>query len=123
MGLQKRCAKDHRHTPLVRGSRTKSAQVYPEGVRRAIVAGLVKQIKVDGRLASGRSGMAMAVDEAGWDEASWDEAGYAATPSSTGWGEATLEAGRDDDWSGKPCSTGWAVTGQPHPSAQLNWPA
>jgi hypothetical protein len=58
--LNKRCTKDHRHIQIS-GNRAKQAQVYPEKLCKAIVKGLIRQMKRDGRLGNG--GLVGAVEE------------------------------------------------------------
>eukprot|EP00959_Pyramimonas_sp_CCMP1952_P336670 7049839-Pyramimonas_sp.AAC.1 len=47
--LSWRCKGQHRHMGLTGGGRTHRSEVYPDNLCRAILRGLVQQMKVDGR--------------------------------------------------------------------------
>ena len=50
--LSLKCQGQHRHIELTGGGRTKRAEVYPDELCRAILTGLVKQMKHDDRIGS-----------------------------------------------------------------------
>ena len=62
--LSNMCDGSHRHIRLEGSSRTRRAQVYPEKLCEEIFAGLVAQMKKDGRLNNGEIGAVMAGEEA-----------------------------------------------------------
>eukprot|EP00959_Pyramimonas_sp_CCMP1952_P471154 9497944-Pyramimonas_sp.AAC.1 len=47
--LSWRCMGQHRHMELTGGGRTQRSEVHPDKLCRAILKGLVKQMKIDGR--------------------------------------------------------------------------
>ena len=50
--LSLRCQGQHRHIELIGGGRAKRAEVYPDSLCRAILTGLISQMKYDDRIGS-----------------------------------------------------------------------
>ena len=48
--LHRKCQGQHRHIELTGSGRTKKSDIYPDDLCRAILTGLVKQMKMDDRL-------------------------------------------------------------------------
>ena len=60
--FNRQCTGDHRHV-MLEGRKTREGQVYPDGLCRAIIEGLKKQMRIDGRVSSEGPGVVMLTEE------------------------------------------------------------
>ena len=65
-GLEQRCPGNHRHIQLING-RAKAAEVYPDKLCKAILMGLMEQMREDKRINHGEIGSVMAEEESSID--------------------------------------------------------
>ena len=72
-GLQKQCKRDHQHTSLEGKQRTERAQVYSQMLCAAIITGLIKQLKRDGRMPEGNVSAVTPMDEDRKDAPTWND--------------------------------------------------
>ena len=71
--LSVRCNKQHEHVELL-GGRTKQAEVYHDGLCRAVVIGLKKQMLDDGRIQIGEIGISHAEENVTYEyQEYWDD--------------------------------------------------